>query len=118
VLIDNSTEASIGAAWSGGIEVTFNEEESGLRTGAGAKHMAVVRHLAIDSAHAADDVEAQSIGWPCVGEHRAVMALIVARGMAAGYRFRIVPRGSTPAAADAHDRALGGGDDRGLENAR
>ena len=56
---------------------------------------------------AADDNEAQSLGWPCVGAHRAVLGLAVARGMAEGYRFRIVPRGSTlptAAASDAHGR--------------
>jgi len=54
-----------------------------------------------------DDAEAQSLGWPCVGAHKAVSGLIVSRGMAAGYTFKIVPRGTTPAtaaAADIHDR--------------
>ncbi|MBF0250593.1 MAG: hypothetical protein HQL35_08210 [Alphaproteobacteria bacterium] len=55
---------------------------------------------------ASDDAEAQSIGWPCVGAHRAALGLAVARGMAEGYTFAIVPRGSTvatAAAADVHD---------------
>jgi hypothetical protein len=56
---------------------------------------------------ASDAAEAQTIGWPCVGAQRACLALIVARGMRQGYRFCIVPRGSTAAtaaAADAHDQ--------------
>ena len=56
---------------------------------------------------AADDHEAQSLGWPCVGAHRAVLALTLARGMAEGHRFAIVPRGltlATAAAADARER--------------
>lgn len=60
----------------------------------------------IDLGIASDDVKAQSIGWPCVGAQRASLGLIVARGIAKGYRFRVSPRGSTSvtaAAADAHD---------------
>ena len=38
---------------------------------------------------AADDAEAQSLGWPCVGAHRAVLALTVARGMAEGHSFTV-----------------------------
>lgn len=56
---------------------------------------------------ASDDVEARDLGWPCVGAHRAVLALTVARGMESGHTFEIVPRGSTvatAAAADVHDR--------------
>ena len=58
---------------------------------------------------AADDAEAQSLGWPCVGAHRAVLAMVVSRGMAEGYTFQIVPRGSTAVTAgvaDEHDRVL------------
>jgi hypothetical protein len=39
-----------------------------------------------------NDAAARKRGWPCVGAHRAVLALIVARGMAEGYKFTIVPR--------------------------
>lgn len=56
---------------------------------------------------AADDAEARSIGWPCVGAQRASLAIVVARGLPRGYRFRIVPRGTTvvtAVAADVHDR--------------
>lgn len=45
---------------------------------------------------AADDEEARSLGWPCVGAHAASIGLTVARGMVQGYRFRLVPRGSIP----------------------
>jgi len=58
---------------------------------------------------ASDDVEAQTIGWPCVGAHRAALALAVARGMAEGHLFKISPRGSTvgvAGAADIHDLHL------------
>ena len=61
----------------------------------------------IELGRAADDAEARSLGWPCVGAHRAVLALTVARGMAEGRTFAVVPRGSTAAtaaAADIHDR--------------
>lgn len=56
---------------------------------------------------ASDDHEAQSLGWPTVSVQRAMLGLVLGRGIAMGYRFAIVPRGSTPstaAAADAHDR--------------
>jgi len=62
---------------------------------------------AIELGLAADDHEARGLGWPCVGAHRAVLALTVARGMAEGFNFNIVPRGSTvatAASADVHDR--------------
>jgi hypothetical protein len=48
----------------------------------------------VDLGLAADDDEARLIGWPCVGAHRAVLAMTVARGMAEGLQFRIVPRGA------------------------
>lgn len=54
-----------------------------------------------------DDAEAQTLGWPCVGAHRAVIGQIVALGMAEGHKFEVVPRGSTvasAAAADAHGK--------------
>jgi hypothetical protein len=56
---------------------------------------------------ASDDSEAQTLGWPCCGAQRASLALVAARGMKRGYRFRVVPRGSTvatAAAAAAHER--------------
>lgn len=52
---------------------------------------------------ASDDHEAQALGWPCVGAHRAVLVCVVARGMAEGYRFRVVPRGSTVSTAAVAD---------------
>ncbi|MBB2158098.1 hypothetical protein HLH33_17650 [Gluconacetobacter diazotrophicus] len=61
---------------------------------------------------ASDDAEAQSIGWPCVGAQSACLALVVARGMKRGYRFRVTPRGATvatAAATDAHERGRFGG---------
>jgi len=61
----------------------------------------------IDLGVASDDAEAQSIGWPCVGAQRASLGLIVARGMALGYRFSISPRGSTSATAAAADAYSG-----------
>jgi hypothetical protein len=56
---------------------------------------------------AVDDAEARALGWPCVGAHRAVIALAAARAMAEGHRVAVVARSSTPAtaaAADAHGR--------------
>lgn len=54
---------------------------------------------------ASDDAEARTLGWPCVGAHRAVLGRIAARLIADGRAVMIVPRGSTvasSAAADAH----------------
>ena len=60
----------------------------------------------IELALAADDHEAQGLGWPCVGAQAAMLGLVVA---AVENPARIVPRGSSigaAAAADAHDRIL------------
>jgi hypothetical protein len=51
---------------------------------------------------ASDDHEAQTLGWPCVGAHAAVLGIVAARSPRP---ILIVPRGSTAAtakAADAH----------------
>ncbi len=58
---------------------------------------------AVEIGVASDDAEARLLGWPCVGAHRAVVALAVARGMAEGLVVDIVPRGTTPATAMAAD---------------
>lgn len=53
---------------------------------------------------AADDHEARSLGWPCVGAQAASLGLAAAR---LTHTVVIVPRGSTAAtaaAADVHDR--------------
>lgn len=51
---------------------------------------------------AADDYEAQSIGWPCVGAHAAVIRkLIKMLPSALVVLVKIVPRGSTLATAAA-----------------
>lgn len=58
----------------------------------------------IEMGLASDDHEAQSLGWPCVGVHAAVLGLVVAR---TSQPVRIVPRGSTTASAasaEAHRR--------------
>jgi len=54
---------------------------------------------------AADDHEAQSLGWPCVGAQAAALGLAAAM---LDQTIAIVPRASTPAtaaAADVHARA-------------
>lgn len=54
---------------------------------------------------AANDHEAQSLGWPCVGAQAASLGIIAAR---LDTTIHVVPRGSTAAtaaAADAHDKA-------------
>jgi len=55
---------------------------------------------------AVDDIEAQCLGWPCVGTHRAVIRNVVELAPEEiKHRIVIVPRGSTPATAatsDAH----------------
>ena len=38
---------------------------------------------------AADDDEAKSLGWPCVGAHRAFLVRYVARALESGYRIHI-----------------------------
>jgi len=55
---------------------------------------------------ASDSHEAQDLGFPCVAAHRALIALVVSRGMAAGHKFIVVPRGSTVATAAAIETHL------------
>lgn len=86
------------------IETAANEALAQIETAA-AQHGAPAAEIELGVA--SDDAEAQSIGWPCVGAQSACLALVVARGMKRGYRFRVTPRGSTvatAAAADAHER--------------
>jgi hypothetical protein len=62
------------------------------------------RNAPIELGYCADDHEAQSLGWPCVGTHAALLGLIAAR---VAHQIIMLPRGSTPAtakAADAHGR--------------
>lgn len=52
-----------------------------------------------------DDAEAQSLGWPCVGAHRAMLGMLAAEIIPLGVEVLFVPRGAdraTAAAADAH----------------
>lgn len=56
----------------------------------------------IEIGYPADDHEAQSLGWPCIGAWAAMAARVIAASPAP---IKLVPRGSTPptaAAADAH----------------
>jgi transcriptional regulator with XRE-family HTH domain len=58
----------------------------------------------IELGFAADDHEAQALGWPCVGAQAASLGLVLAR---CDRPIRLVPRGSTlatAAAAEAHRR--------------
>lgn len=60
----------------------------------------------VELGYAADDVEARSLGWPCIGAQRAAFGRVIA-GIPDGVQIRLVPRGSTigtAAAADAHER--------------
>lgn len=52
----------------------------------------------IEIGYPADDHEAQSLGFPCVGAWRAMCAGAIAR---LPHRVVLVPRGSTPATAAA-----------------
>jgi len=57
----------------------------------------------IEIGYPADDHEARSLGWPCVGAWAAMAARVLATADAP---IKLVPRGSTPgtaAAAGAHD---------------
>lgn len=58
----------------------------------------------IELGYAADDHEAQGLGWPCVGAQAASLGLVIAR---CDRPIRLTPRGSTvatAAAAEAHRR--------------
>jgi hypothetical protein len=55
---------------------------------------------AVDIGLACDDAEAQSLGWPCVGAHAAVLGIVAAR---INVPLAIAPRGTTSAAAAAID---------------
>ena len=54
----------------------------------------------------ADDAEAQTLGWPCAGTHRAIVRNVIELAPDdVKHRIVLVPCGSTPAtaaAADAH----------------
>jgi hypothetical protein len=54
----------------------------------------------VELGYPADDYEARSIGWPCVGAWRAMAARVIAKST---HPVRLVPRGSTPATAAAID---------------
>lgn len=51
---------------------------------------------------ASDDYEAQGLGWPCVGAHRAVIRRLWEL-LPPEVRIVMVPRGSTPSTAKAAD---------------
>lgn len=51
---------------------------------------------------ASDDCEARSLGWPCVGAHRAVIRRLWEM-LPPEVRIVMVPRGSTPSTAMAAD---------------
>lgn len=58
----------------------------------------------IELGFAANDHEARTLGWPCVGAQAAMLGLVLARTSRA---VRLVPRGSTVATAaaiEAHGR--------------
>jgi DNA-binding XRE family transcriptional regulator len=60
----------------------------------------------VEIGYCADDAEAKSLGFPCVGAHNALIARLIA-GLPDSIEIKIVPRGSTPttaAAADAHQK--------------
>ena len=52
----------------------------------------------IELGYPADDYEAQTLGWPCVGAWRAMAARVIAKST---HPVQLVPRGSTPATAAA-----------------
>jgi hypothetical protein len=58
----------------------------------------------IELGYPADDHEAQTLGWPCVGAWRAMAARVIAKST---HPVRLVPRGSTPATAAAIDEREG-----------
>lgn len=58
----------------------------------------------VELGYAADDHEAQGLGWPCCGAQRAMLGLVAAR---CGRTVRLVPRGSTVATAAAADAREG-----------
>lgn len=56
----------------------------------------------IEVGYPADDHEARTMGWPCVGAWSAMFARVIA---AAPAKIVLVPRGSTPGTAAAADAA-------------
>jgi hypothetical protein len=53
---------------------------------------------------ASDDHEAQSIGWPCIGAHAAVIRLLMEKlPKEIAKKIKIVPRGTTSATAAASE---------------
>lgn len=55
------------------------EEEAAQKLQA-IRAVCAIEHVdAVDLALADDDAEAQALGWPCVGVHRATLGIIVAR---------------------------------------
>lgn len=62
----------------------------------------------IEIGYPADDAEAQSLGWPCVGAWRVMAGLTIAILIADGRdpkSIRLVPHGSTPASSSARMNA-------------
>ena len=73
------------------------------QTRAAAEALAIVRDGKpdeIELGYPANDHEARSLGWPCVGAWAAMAARVIAETDA---RASLVPRGSTPATAKAAD---------------
>lgn len=58
----------------------------------------------VELGYPTDDVEARSMGWPCVGAWRAIAARVIVVSV---IPVTLVPSGSTPATALAVDRHTG-----------
>jgi predicted transposase YbfD/YdcC len=59
------------------LDVTFGDDQSRLRTGHGAKNMAVVRHFAINLVRAADDKRSIKLRRKCAGWNPDFLAAIL-----------------------------------------
>lgn len=57
----------------------------------------------IEIGYCTDDAEANSLGFPYKSVHDTVISHILATGRGDGFKFKIVPRGSTLATAGATD---------------
>ncbi len=78
------------------------------QSAAAEEHLKTIKNItrkadavqAVELGYPADDHEAQTLGWPCVGAWRGMAARVLA---ASTIPITLVPRGSTPATAAAID---------------
>lgn len=83
------------------LKALHEHQRRAAREGAKIAQMAP-RKGEIELGYAVDDIEAQTLGWPCASAHYIALGMMIAQ---LNRPVRLVPRGSTvatAAAADAH----------------